>query len=908
MPVLRAPCRHRFVPFLTVGLLATFLGTFAALAAPPQPADDPGDEPFPHRRAEAERKAALHAGLAKAVQQRTANQDLYDVIHYDLDLDLDPGPDILTGVVTTTALVTGTSLAEIDLDLAAHMSITSVIAGGAPANWVRAGDLVTVSLSRAFVTGETVSVTVFYSGDPSGDYFGWDSADGQDMIWTLSEPFGAREWWPCKDLNIDKADSVDIRVTVPDNLIVASNGRLVSNVDNGATRTFHWHSDYPIVTYLVSLAIHPYTTFSHWYTPLGGGDPMEVQYYVYASHYSSVQATYGLTVPMIETFAQGFGEYPFVDEKYGHAEFVWGGGMEHQTLTSLGGWSEDLISHELSHQWWGDMITCADFHHIWLNEGFATWCEAYWKEQTAGVGTYRAYMDAAAYYGPGTVIVEDLSDFWGIFDSNLSYNKGSWIVHMLRGVMGDTDFFAGLADYRAQLGYGTATTEQFRDIMEAASGLELDAFFQQWIYGEYLPTYLYGWTTAPGEVSVTIEQIQTGAGLFTMPIVLRVTTDQGVYDFTVQNSLALETYGLTVPGAPQSVLLDPDGWILKRTETAYPEPSFDAGLLVVNGVDWSTYGAEITGAYADSIFWGDHDITFWDTFNEPAGGYPAALPAPAGHGPVPGALLASHSAVVWVGNNYNGDLNDWQDTPIIEYLESGGNLLLLGRMMSDFTAGDLDAYTGISWAETGASLGNCVSVHPDLIDIPLTGTQNWIDVFWPTGLPARTTPLFLDTVGFGGDRGAGAYTVPVAGGTHREDGGRLVLICGRPYRMNHAALRADVQTILDGFFGEPYSPPTAVGDGGTPDRPRLLSIRPNPFNPRTVIPFSLPRGEEIELSVYDAAGRLVRTLLRGELPAGDHEAAWHGQDERGRAVASGAYFARLRTSRGVEVKAMSLVR
>ena len=149
-----------------------------------------------------------------------------------------------------------------------------------------------------------------------------------------------------------------------------------------------------------------------------------------------VQATYALTVPMIDAFAQGYGEYPFVQEKYGHAEFTWGGGMEHQTISSMGGWSEDLISHELAHQWWGDMITCADFGHIWLNEGFATWSEAYWKELSDGVETYRLYMDYASYWGGGTIFVEDpLND--NIFDGNLSYNKGSWVVHMLRGVLGD---------------------------------------------------------------------------------------------------------------------------------------------------------------------------------------------------------------------------------------------------------------------------------------------------------------------------------------------------------------------------------------------------------------------------------------------------------------------------------------
>jgi len=161
--------------------------------------------------------------------------------------------------------------------------------------------------------------------------------------------------------------------------------------------------------------------------------------------------------------------------------------MEHQTLTSMGGWSEDLISHELAHQWWGDMVTCEDFGHIWLNEGFATWSEAYWAEQYYDFATYRQYMDIASYYGAGTIFVEDpLSE--NIFDGNLSYNKGSWVVHMLRGVLGDTDFFAGLALYRSSHLYGSATTEQLQTALETVSGQDLTAFFQQWIYGEYFPS------------------------------------------------------------------------------------------------------------------------------------------------------------------------------------------------------------------------------------------------------------------------------------------------------------------------------------------------------------------------------------------------------------------------------------
>ena len=757
-----------------------------------------------HRRAEAEAKRLRMARWAVPSAPMTANQLAYDVLGYDLDLTLTPGSKLLSGTVTTTARIVGSSLSTLELDLDGNMSVSGTTSAGTPVSATHASDLLTVTLDRTYATGETVVVAVSYSGDPEGGSFGWDSHAGSEMIWTLSEPYGAREWWPCKDVNVDKADSVDIRVTVPDHLTVASNGLLVSNTAAGGSRTFHWHTDYAIPTYLVSLAIFPYTTFSHWYTPLAGGGPMEVQYYVYPDNYSAVQSTYALVVPMLQTFAAAFGEYPFVDEKYGHAEFEWGGGMEHQTLSSMGGYSEDLISHELAHQWFGDQITCADFGHIWLNEGFATWSEAYWKEQTSGFSTYQAYMDASAYFGGGTIFVEDPTNFGEIFEYDLTYAKASWVPHMLRHVVGDASFFAGLAQYRASHGYGTATTEQFRDAMELASGMDLDAFFNEWIYGEYFPKYRFSWTQTGSTVDLTIEQVQTNTGLFTLPIDVAVTTSTGTYDFVVQNQLASQDYQLTVPGTAQDVALDPDKWILKQIETTVSNPTFDQGVLLVNGVDWNTYGSEISSAYQSKAFWGESPITFWDCFDPPAGGYPSTLPAPIGHDSVPGGVLGRYSAVIWVGNDYNGDLADWQSTPIQSYLDAGGNVLLMTRRSQGFFDAQLTSYLGVSWTSSGLTLSNCTSQYAGLASIPFTGTQSWNDAF-STGVAPHSTLLFRDTGG--GNRGVGVHAHPPGGGSSRPDGGRFVLLCGRPYRMGHSELRTNVEFILDHFFGEPYAPP-----------------------------------------------------------------------------------------------------
>ncbi len=899
--------------FSVRALTALFLVTLLAIPALAGDSGvDLGDNPdarrdalLKHRVDEAARKEMRTKSFLEAAAKATANQGLYDVHYYDLDLDLNPSAQILTGTVGIEATVTGTSIGTLDLDLWSGMSVSAATAGGATTTYGRSGNVLTVDLDRTYSTGENVSVTVSYSGNPYntsnplGAAFGWSSYNGEHMIWTLSEPYGARDWWPCKDLNSDKADSVSIVCSVPENLIVASNGLLVSDTSANGTRTFHWKTNYPIATYLVSLAVYPYAVYTDYYTPLDGGDPMEVQHYVYPDHWDQIQANYALTVPMIEHFAQGYGEYPFVHEKYGHADFVWGGGMEHQTLSSMGWWSMDIISHELGHQWWGDMVTCEDFGHIWLNEGFATWGEAYWAEQYLGWESYQQYMEIAAYYGPGTIFVEDPQND-NIFSSDLSYNKASWVVHMLRGVLGDTDFFAGLAQYRANHLYGSATTEDLRDALEAVSGKDLDAFFQQWIYGEYFPIYAISWSagTGPDEIQVTIDQVQTDTGLFTMPIRLRIDTDGGPVDVTVDNSLASETYTIPVSGVVNDVVLDPDHWILRRVQTTVTHASLNEGILLVNGVDWNTY-SELPSAYADSTFWGNHPITFWDCFSEPSEGYPANLPAPLGHGSVPAGVIARYSTVIWVGNNYNGDLAKWSETPILSYLQAGGNVLLMSRRSQSFLDPDLTDYLGVTFQETDATLGNCLAVAPGLVNIPFTGSQSWNDVYL-TSVAAGTTLLFQDTQGFAGARGTGAWVAPAGGGTNRLDGGRFAHITGRPYRMDHDALRQNVEYILEYMLLEPYNPATPVADlpGAPAGRASLGVNYPNPFNPQTVIPFSLPRSTEVTLAVYDTRGRLVRTLVEAPYAAGDHAIEWNGLDQAGRAVASGSYFARMKTADG----------
>jgi hypothetical protein len=880
------------------------------------PAFSGAQEPLPEalRRDQAKRKAERFERFALAERLQTENQTSYDVTYYSLDLGIDPIGGTVSGAVEIRGTVTGASLSTVDVDLGNTLVVSAVTYSGGTLAFVHAGDLLTVTLDRAYSQGEPFAFAVHYAGPPDVQYgaFEFDSWNGSPMIWSLSEPFGARSWWPCKDVPSDKADSVDIEITVPEALIVASNGTLVGETDNGATKTYHWREKYPIATYLVSVAVHPYTVYSDWYR-YSPTDSMEVKFFVFPDHYAVVQPTYSKTVDMIELFSNIFGEYPFLEEKYGHAEFTWGGGMEHQTITSLGGWGEYLIAHELAHQWWGDMVTCDDFHHIWLNEGFATYSEALWSEFTYGEVQYRSDMEAAKYFGAGTIYVPDTGDWNRIFDSGLSYNKASWVLHMLRHVVGDDDFFEILQAYYAdpRYQYGTATTEQFRDVCEDVSGMDLDWFFHEWIYEELYPQYALDWYATPNggghSVHVSIDQDQTGY-IFKMPVDVTITTAGGAETFVAWDSLPSQSFTFDVSAAPVRVELDRDEWILRTVLEPLTNPTFHRGILVVNGVDFNTYPTEITSAYADSVFWGDLEMSFWDCFDETGWGYPPNVSEPMGHGPVPADTLQQFSTVVWVGNNYNGDLARWFDAPILPYLEAGGNVLLLTRMGQDFIGQSLREYLGITWRESASNtILNCVAADPGLVGMSRLGSQNFCAVFDTSLATSESLLLFKETASFSTHRGLGVVREPSNGGSHRADGGKFAFVSGRPYRWQHAQLRSNVQTILESIFGEPYVP-TAVFDH--PQVPGLVleQNHPNPFNPSTTIRFVLPERSAATIRVYDVAGRWVATVMSKELAAGPHRAVWDGRTRGGVPAASGVYFYSLSAGGRTVTRKMALIR
>lgn len=522
-------------------------------------------------------KTAQFNRLKKLVEVNYPGDPKYDVKYYKLDLTINHTSQTISGNITCNAKVVQSNVTEIYYDFINSMIVDSVLFNGNNTSFSRGTNTVVVQTNTSLNQGDDFTTVVYYHGTPASGGFGsfeFSSQGGNPLIWSLSEPYGAKDWWVVKDTPADKADSADIWLTVSTSLTPVSNGNLMEVVNNGnGTHTYKWHVSYPIAPYLVSLAITNYALYTNYYH-YSPTDSMPVTHYLYPSSLNSNIPQLNKTPGMIEIFAERFGEYPFINEKYGHAQFGWGGGMEHQTISSMGGFGDGLIAHELAHMWYGDNITCKDWHHIWLNEGFATMGEGLIYEAWNGKAAYNSYIADEMYYAKfasGTIYVQDISSEWEIFNSYRTYSKACVVLHMLRGIVGDSTFFNILRTYSydPSVAYGNAVTEDFQAIAENVSGLDLNYFFQQWIYGVNYPTYSVVWSknSLGGnlyDLALKITQSSnSNPSFFTMPIQIKVNSSTGDTIITVFNNAQVQNFNITVANEPISITVDPNNWILK---------------------------------------------------------------------------------------------------------------------------------------------------------------------------------------------------------------------------------------------------------------------------------------------------------------------------------------------------------
>jgi aminopeptidase N len=530
--------------------------------------------------------------------------DETDVTHNFLDITIIPEYTAstitavrVTGVSTITARPTLGPLATFTVDLSSNMTATSVT--GNVGSWSRVGNTVVVTLNRTYNIGESFQVAVSYTGYPATGGFGafaWWLRNGNLCVGTLSEPFYAKYWWPCKDSLNDKA-TMQMHCTVPNGLVVASNGTLEGIDAVGTTQTkYRWHETYPMVTYLASLAITNFQRYDLTFN-YDDGTPhtMPVWCYVYPDHWDFVnnrpRTAYkngcDEILAMLEKLGLRYGLYPFVAEKYGVAEMdQLGAYMEHQTCTTMirvDGVS-DTMCHELSHQWWGDLVTCETWYDIWLNEGWASYSEAVYRELKVG-GGFTSYMNRVQQRRPtnpdAQVYRTNINTTGAIFSTNDVYNKGCWVMHMLRHVMGDTAFFQALANYRAAFTNDSVTTAEFTASFSGSFGQDLNWFTNEWVMNPGSPDYEYAWKyqNVGGQHHLLLRLAQTqqdrGYALFTMPIDVQVTTPAAETHLVTLASRT-QTFDLTLAGVPApagsgqaTVKIDPGSWILTHSVTEF---------------------------------------------------------------------------------------------------------------------------------------------------------------------------------------------------------------------------------------------------------------------------------------------------------------------------------------------------
>jgi len=497
----------------------------------------------------------------------------FEVVHYKFEWKLDFDASRIEGKAAIKVRSLGT-LNKITLHLADNMNVIGITQDQTPVSFIHQNDLLDIYPLQVLNPDEEFTVEISYHGFPqAGLNFSYHQQD--PIIWSLDEPISAREWFPCYDIPSDKA-TVEMHITVADDMVVASNGDLIDVISNpDSTKTYIWQENYPISTYLISVAATNYETFSDYYT--SGAETMEVLYYAYPEHLIQAQEDFSITVPTIEFYADVFGEYPFLEEKYGMAEIPGNFSMEHQTCTSYssrlvtGTHRYDyIIAHELAHQWWGDLVTLTDWADIWLNEGFATYSDALWVENLYGFDglksrmadfkniyfTYHTGEDHPIYNPP-----------LGHLFCVIEYEKAAWVLHMLRFVVGENNFWHILKEYARLYAYSNASTEDFQGVCEQIYGAELGWFFSQWIYEAGYPTYQFGWgCSAQNRVRVVINQIQEEFPLFTMPIELAFILPSGTVKKVVWVDQKNNFFEFDFQEKPLNVLFDPDFWILCEVE------------------------------------------------------------------------------------------------------------------------------------------------------------------------------------------------------------------------------------------------------------------------------------------------------------------------------------------------------
>ena len=530
-----------------------------------------------------------------------AETEKYDVHFYNLDLNMNNISTYLSGSVEIHAKAK-VSLDSALIELFETLIISEVQVNGTNVNYHRVSNKVSVPVNAS--PNQNFIIKVTYAGNPptaqtnplggSGLTAGSSPSWGNKVVWSLSEPFSAYEWFAVKQSLTDKADSCAVAITVPDTCKAGSNGILeqVVPLGNGQTR-YEWKHRHPIDYYLISVAVAKYVEYNVYANPQGSPSPVLIQNYIYDNPGTLPNFIDEIneTADFLELFATQFGPYPFADEKYGHCMAPIGGGMEHQTMTTQGFFEKTLTSHELAHQWWGNNVTCASWCDIWLNEGFASYSEylmlaaLYPGEQ---INHMNQVHQSVMQQPGGSVWVLDSLNEARIFSGRLSYDKGAGIIHSLRYlIQNDNLFFAALQDFQATFADSTATGLDFKNHVANFCNIDLDSYFEQWYFGEGFPTYQVKYNQVGNDLILEISHTASMPNVtptFTNPVTLKLSR-QGQSDTLVRFAISSnsELFTITDYGTLIGTIgIDPGNWLINGNAGV----SFDPTLSITeDGMD-----------------------------------------------------------------------------------------------------------------------------------------------------------------------------------------------------------------------------------------------------------------------------------------------------------------------------------
>jgi len=436
----------------------------------------------------------------------------YDVLSYEISTKIFPDSEKIVARTSINFIVTIDMENDLIFDFVG-LEIDSVILDSAQVQSTLENELLIINLETPLMVGDSHLVRVYYQGTPERGLYFRSNSDGEPVIYTHNEPYDAHYWFPCKDDPSDKAKLL-MTIDIPDHFIVLSNGKLIEKSETSPQNTIYvWQEDYPIVTYLISIAASPYLRTTNIFT--FNGNDLLLEYYVYPEDISRGATALEWVIEMLDYYSLFIGDYPFFSDKYSMSEvpFREAAAMENQTATTMGDFvmdNEEVIAHELAHQWWGDALTPQSFVDIWLNEGFATYFDALFTEHKYGEEAFLQRMDGFKSY-----IIADGSLAYPIYNppeeylfGRAVYFKGAWVLHMLHYEVGDQLFNEIIQKYFEAFNYLNVNTGLFVEVVESVTGESFTTFFNQWLNYGGLPILVGSWDQDKNVVQLLIKQAQ----------------------------------------------------------------------------------------------------------------------------------------------------------------------------------------------------------------------------------------------------------------------------------------------------------------------------------------------------------------------------------------------------------------